>query len=93
LYFSILLKRETADFETSKDFTRLQHLGLQIFERLQKTSKDFSRLQETSSDFMTLHETSADFNRLHETSKDFMRLHIQGKISGFQDFKRLQKTS
>jgi hypothetical protein len=61
-------KGETADFKTSKDFTILQQLGLQIFKRFRKTSKDFSRLHETSSDSMRLQETSRDFTRLHETS-------------------------
>jgi hypothetical protein len=39
------------DFKTSKDITRLQQLGLQIFERLRKTPKDFKGLQQTSRDF------------------------------------------
>jgi hypothetical protein len=87
------------DFKTSKDFTRLQYLGLQIFKRLQKISKEFKGLQQTSKDFKGLQATLRDFMRLQGTLRDFMRRHIQGKTSGFQDFKtskdlmRLQGTS
>ena len=71
------IKGETADFKTSKDFTRLQAQRLQIFRRLLKTSGDFKRLQwdfETSGDFIRLQETSRDFRRPHETSRDSKRL-------------------
>jgi hypothetical protein len=60
---------------TSKDFTRLQYLGLQIFKRLRKTSKDFKGVQRTSADFKRLQGTSSSFKRLHETPRDFKRLY------------------
>jgi len=85
----VLHKGETADFKTSKDFTRLQQLGLQIFERLQETSSDFMRLHKTSMDFTRLQGTSRDFNRLHETS--YTR--ENQRIPRLQDFKRLHETS
>jgi hypothetical protein len=40
--------------KTSKDFTRLQYIGLQIFKRLQRSSKNFSRLRKTSRNFKQL---------------------------------------
>ena len=49
-------KGETADFKTSKDFTRLQ-----------KTSKDFTLCQDTSEGFERLLKFSRDFG----TSSDF----------------------
>jgi hypothetical protein len=76
------------DFKTSKDFTRLQQLGLQIFKRFRKTSKDFMRLHETAWDFMRLQGTSRDFTRLQVTSWDFMRLQLTSC-----DFMRLHETS
>ncbi|CAF2978134.1 unnamed protein product [Rotaria sp. Silwood2] len=57
-YFALgKTKGETADFKTSKDFTRLQAQRFQILQRLQKILKDFKELQK-------IFETSEDFKRL-----------------------------
>ena len=46
-----LIKGETVDFKTSKDFTRLHETSSTETSNFSKTSKDFRRLQETSEDF------------------------------------------
>jgi tetratricopeptide (TPR) repeat protein len=87
-------KQQTSGLQDFKKLHKTSQQRLQIFTKLQKTSKklpktskDFQRLQKTSKDFKRLQETSRDFKRLQETSRDFKRL--QGTS---RDFKGLHET-